>query len=103
MVITVSSLKTFVVWQTNEAAAKRSGDDKKLQMVASRKKKLEERLGQEKNDKGHRFSRNKCAAAAALWPPQIDYPILWIMCSCACLWHKFVRSGEHTAGENPGD
>jgi hypothetical protein len=47
--------------QTNEALAKKSGDDKKLQMVASRKKKLEDRMGQEKNDKGHRFSRNKCA------------------------------------------
>ncbi|BDA48302.1 probable ATP-binding cassette sub-family F member 3 [Coccomyxa sp. Obi] len=43
----------------NEALAKKTGDDKKLQMVASRKKKLEDRMGMEKNDKGHRFSRNK--------------------------------------------
>lgn len=35
--------------------AKKSGDDKKLQMVASRKKKLEDRLGMEKNAKGHRL------------------------------------------------
>lgn len=47
--------------QLNEAAAKKSGDDKKLQMVASRKKKLEDRLGVEKNEKGHRFTKNRCA------------------------------------------
>lgn len=39
--------------------AKKTGDDKKLQMVASRKKKLEDRLGMEKNAKGHRFQINK--------------------------------------------
>ncbi len=30
-------------------------------MVASRKKKLEDRMGMEKNSKGHRFSINKSA------------------------------------------
>ncbi|CAL8465918.1 g5454 [Coccomyxa elongata] len=45
--------------QNNEALAKKTGDDKKLQMVASRKKKLEDRMGMEKNSKGHRFSINK--------------------------------------------
>ncbi|KAJ3035967.1 hypothetical protein HDV00_003261 [Rhizophlyctis rosea] len=37
--------------------AKKSGDDKKLGMVASRQKKLE-RLGIEKNERGHRFRLN---------------------------------------------
>ena len=41
--------------------AKKSGDDKKLQAAASKKKKLEDRAGLEKNDKGHRFRLNKCA------------------------------------------
>lgn len=41
--------------QEGLSRAKKSGDDKKLQMVASRKKKLEDRLGMEKNAKGHRF------------------------------------------------
>lgn len=45
--------------QNNEALARKSGDDKKLQMVAQRKKKMEDRMGQEKNDKGHRFKVNK--------------------------------------------
>lgn len=62
--------------QTNEALAKKSGDDKKLQMVASRKKKLEDRMGQEKNDKGHRFSRNKCALQLALKP--LKHPGIYV-------------------------
>ena len=45
--------------QSTEALAKKTGDDKKLKMVASRKKKLEDRMGMEKNEKGHRFSKNK--------------------------------------------
>ncbi|KAI8911777.1 P-loop containing nucleoside triphosphate hydrolase protein, partial [Gorgonomyces haynaldii] len=36
-------------------SAKESGDDKKLGMVASRRKKLNDRFGMEKNAKGHRF------------------------------------------------
>ncbi|EPZ31550.1 ABC transporter domain-containing protein [Rozella allomycis CSF55] len=39
--------------------AKSKGDDKKLAAVASRKKKLEERLGFERNEKGHRFKLNR--------------------------------------------
>ncbi|KAK9816604.1 hypothetical protein WJX72_002628 [[Myrmecia] bisecta] len=44
--------------QKGQQQAKKSGDDKKLGMVASRKKKLE-RLGMEKNEQGHRFRINK--------------------------------------------
>ncbi|KAI7843107.1 hypothetical protein COHA_003278 [Chlorella ohadii] len=39
--------------------AKKAGDDKKLGMVASRKKKLENRMGMEKNAAGHRLKINK--------------------------------------------
>lgn len=39
--------------------AKKAGDDKKLGMVASRKKKLENRMGMEKNAAGHRLRINK--------------------------------------------
>jgi ATPase subunit of ABC transporter with duplicated ATPase domains len=38
--------------------AKARGDDKKLSMVASRKKKLEERFGLERSESGHRFRLN---------------------------------------------
>lgn len=41
------------------AAAKRTGDDKKLKQAASRKKKLEERSGMEVNAQGHRFKLNR--------------------------------------------
>ncbi|KAI3429636.1 hypothetical protein D9Q98_005722 [Chlorella vulgaris] len=39
--------------------ARKAGDDKKLGMVASRKKKLENRMGMEKNAAGHRLKINK--------------------------------------------
>ena len=39
--------------------AKKTGDDKKLQAVASRRKKLDDRLGMEKNAKGHRLRINR--------------------------------------------
>lgn len=39
-------------------AAKRSGDDKKVQSMVSRKKKLE-RIGMDVNEKGHRFKLNR--------------------------------------------
>ncbi|PSC67915.1 ABC transporter ATP-binding [Micractinium conductrix] len=39
--------------------AKKAGDDKKLGMVASRKKKLENRMGMEKNAAGHRLRVHK--------------------------------------------
>jgi ATPase subunit of ABC transporter with duplicated ATPase domains len=39
--------------------ASRKGNEKQLSMVKSRKKKLENRMGYEKNEKGHRFRVNK--------------------------------------------
>jgi ATPase subunit of ABC transporter with duplicated ATPase domains len=45
--------------QKNLQMAKKSGDDKRLQQVASRKKKLVERTGLEKNAYGHRFRLNR--------------------------------------------
>lgn len=43
----------------NVAAAKRAGDDKKLKQAASRKKKLDERMGMEVSAKGTRFKLNR--------------------------------------------
>ena len=43
----------------NVKAAKRAGDDKKLKQAASRKKKLEERMGMEVSAKGGRFKLNR--------------------------------------------
>ena len=50
---------------TQEAVlhARKTGDDKKAQIAASKKKKLEDRAGIEKNDKGHRFRINRRAPA----------------------------------------
>ncbi|ORX75648.1 P-loop containing nucleoside triphosphate hydrolase protein [Anaeromyces robustus] len=45
--------------QKNLQMAKKSGDDKRLAQVASRKKKLVERTGLEKNAYGHRFRLNR--------------------------------------------
>ncbi|KAF9030711.1 P-loop containing nucleoside triphosphate hydrolase protein [Hymenopellis radicata] len=45
--------------QANIAAAKRTGDDKKLKQAASRKKKIEERSGLEVGMKGGRFKLNR--------------------------------------------
>jgi len=45
--------------QKNLQMAKKSGDDKRLQQVASRKKKLVERTGLETNAYGHRFKLNR--------------------------------------------
>lgn len=45
--------------QGNVQAAKRAGDDKKLKQAASRKKKLEERMGMEVSAKGTRFKLNR--------------------------------------------
>ena len=47
------------VLQEGLSNAKKTGDDKKLQAVASRKKKLDDRLGMEKNAKGHRLHINR--------------------------------------------
>jgi len=43
----------------NIAAAKKQGDDKKLKQAASRKKKLDERMGMQVSAKGHRFKLNR--------------------------------------------
>ena len=45
--------------QGNVQAAKRAGDDKKLKQAASRKKKLDERMGLEVSAKGGRFKLNR--------------------------------------------
>ncbi|WPA98822.1 uncharacterized protein RHO25_003435 [Cercospora beticola] len=45
--------------QNNIQAAKRAGDDKKLKQAASRKKKLDERMGLEVSAKGTRFKINR--------------------------------------------
>ena len=45
--------------QGNLRAAKRSGDDKKLKQVASRQKKLEDRMGLQVSAKGTRFKLNR--------------------------------------------
>ena len=50
-----------ISWSEQEGLvhAKKTGDDKKLQMVASRRKKLDDRLGMEQNAKGHRLKLNR--------------------------------------------
>lgn len=45
--------------QSNIAAARRTGDDKKLKQAVSRKKKIEERSGLEVSAKGTRFKLNR--------------------------------------------
>lgn len=45
--------------QNNIQSAKRAGDDKKLKQAASRKKKLDERMGMEVSKKGTRFKLNR--------------------------------------------
>eukprot|EP00386_Alphamonas_edax_P001914 GDKI01005778.1.p1 GENE.GDKI01005778.1~~GDKI01005778.1.p1 ORF type:complete len:624 (+),score=154.20 GDKI01005778.1:41-1912(+) len=45
--------------QKNMQIAKKTGDDKRLQQTASRKVKMEERIGLERNAKGHRFKLNR--------------------------------------------
>jgi ATPase subunit of ABC transporter with duplicated ATPase domains len=45
--------------QNNISAAKRAGDDKKLKQAASRKKKLDDRMGMQVNAKGHKFKLNR--------------------------------------------
>lgn len=43
----------------NIAAAKKQGDDKKLKQAVSRKKRLNERMGMQVNEKGHRFKLSR--------------------------------------------
>ncbi|GLB34832.1 putative ABC transporter [Lyophyllum shimeji] len=62
-------------------AAKRTGDDKKLKQVASRRKKIEERTGLEVGLKGGRFKLNRDLAGyhlsnrAAIEIPKMDPPV----------------------------
>uniref|UniRef100_A0A0G4HFJ7 ABC transporter domain-containing protein n=1 Tax=Chromera velia CCMP2878 TaxID=1169474 RepID=A0A0G4HFJ7_9ALVE len=51
------NLKSQVAAMTKSAA--QSKDEKKMQQAASRRKKLEDRTGMEKNAKGHRFKLNR--------------------------------------------
>lgn len=58
-----------------ERAARRDGDDKKLGMVASRRKKLEERWGLERGQRGGRFKLNRDHAGYHVMfrpPPPVD-------------------------------
>ena len=57
------------VLQEGLSNAKKTGDDKKLQAVASRKKKLDDRLGMEKNAKGHRLHINRHALPSIVVVP----------------------------------
>lgn len=67
--------------QKANAAAKKSGDDKKLKQAASRKKKLEERTGLEVSAKGTRFKLNRdrvgwhSSNRDAIEIPDVDPPV----------------------------
>lgn len=67
--------------QKANAAAKKSGDDKKLKQAASRKKKLEERTGLEVSAKGTRFKLNRdlvgfhTTARGDIEIPDVDPPV----------------------------
>ncbi|KAF2670340.1 ABC transporter ATP-binding protein uup-1 [Microthyrium microscopicum] len=45
--------------QGNIRAAKKTGDDKKLKQAVSKQKRLDERMGMQVNEKGHRFKLNR--------------------------------------------
>jgi ATPase subunit of ABC transporter with duplicated ATPase domains len=67
---------------SNLQAARRNGDDKKLKQAASRKKKLDERMGMEVSAKGTRFKLNRDLAGyhltnrAEIEPPSFDPPVV---------------------------
>lgn len=67
--------------QSNIAAARRTGDDKKLKQAVSRKKKIAERSGLEVNAKGTRFKLNRDLAGyhlknrADIEIPTMDPPV----------------------------
>jgi ATPase subunit of ABC transporter with duplicated ATPase domains len=67
--------------EQNVKAAKRAGDDKKLKQAASRKKKLDERMGMEVSAKGGRFKLNRDFAGwhnsnrDAIDVPDFDPPV----------------------------
>ncbi|KAF7192270.1 putative ABC transporter ATP-binding protein C29A3.09c [Pseudocercospora fuligena] len=60
--------------QGNINAARRAGDDKKLKQAASRKKKLDERMGMEVSAKGTRFRLNDQAGYFNSSRPEIEVP-----------------------------
>jgi ATP-binding cassette subfamily F protein 3 len=68
--------------QGNIQAAKKTGDDKKLKQAASRRKKLDERMGMQVNDKGHRFKLNRDrggyfnSARGDIDIPEFDPPVM---------------------------
>jgi ATP-binding cassette subfamily F protein 3 len=45
--------------QNNIRAAKKSGDDKKLKQAVSRQKRIDERMGMQRNEKGQKFKLNR--------------------------------------------
>lgn len=67
--------------QNSIAAAKRTGDDKKLKQAASRRKKLEERTGLQVSAKGGRFKLNRdlggyhLTSRADIDIPELDPPV----------------------------
>jgi ATPase subunit of ABC transporter with duplicated ATPase domains len=68
--------------ESNLQAARRNGDDKKLKQAASRKKKLDERMGMEVSAKGTRFKLNRDLAGyhltnrAEIEAPSFDPPVI---------------------------
>jgi ATPase subunit of ABC transporter with duplicated ATPase domains len=68
--------------ESNLQAARRNGDDKKLKQAASRKKKLDERMGMEVSAKGTRFKLNRDLAGyhltnrAEIEAPSFDPPVV---------------------------
>lgn len=67
--------------QKSTASAKKTGDDKRLKQVASRKKKLDERMGLEVSAKGTRFKLNRDlvgwhnSARDGIKIPDVDPPV----------------------------
>jgi ATPase subunit of ABC transporter with duplicated ATPase domains len=66
--------------------AKEKGDEKKLQMVAQRTKKLNERFGLERDSKGFRYKKSKMEGARKMVNvDKGDPPIVWKFPPCAPL------------------
>ena len=80
------------VLQEGLSNAKKSRDDKKLQAVASRREKLEDRLGMEKNAKGHRLRVNRHAPPCMVTMPSWQCDAIVCPDAQACtgsvlMWH----------------
>ena len=91
----------FCFVQEGLSHARKTGNDKKLHMVASRRKKLDDRMGLEKNAKGHRLHVNR-SAAADLAPigggdfassSAFDTP--WAACFCGAFVHQGATRPHH--------